>query len=412
VRPYADRGRRSLAVHKNPTVLSARRARKDASVRIGLIAHHVAPIVPPFGGGVESFTWYLARWLAGRGHHVTMYAPPGSHVPGVELRTLELQPPLSRAARGDVSMPPEAFMAAHHAYMQAMLELAADGERYDLVHSNTLHYLPIAMAATLPVPLLTTLHTPPTPWLESALRQAARRVLPPLSAVSSTTRNAWAAVTPRITVVPNGIDTERWRPGPGGDGAVWTGRLVPEKAPHLAIDACRRGGLPLRLAGPITDPTYWSREIDPRLGGDVEYVGHLDHDELRTLIGGARVALVTPVWNEPFGLVAAEAMACGTPVAGFARGGLPELVGDAGGRLATEVDAAALVSAIEEASALDRVAVRRHAVQTAGIDAMGHGYERLYDSLVVEQPDAGATAPERVPTRRRRTLPVPVSATP
>lgn len=371
-------------------------------MRIGLLAHHVAPIRPPFAGGVESFTWYLARWLAERGHDLVMYAPPGSDAPGVELRPLELEVTFSEAARNDVSMPPDAFMAAHHAYAHAMLDIAGEGRRYDLIHSNTLHYLPLLMAPTLRVPMLTTLHTPPTPWLESALRRGPGRATSPLSAVSTATRDAWAAIVPDVPVVPNGVDTRQWRPGPGGEGAVWTGRIVPEKAPHVAIDACRSAGLALRIAGPVVDGRYWSAQIAPRLGGDVQYVGHLDHDDLGRLIGRANVALVTPVWDEPFGLAAAEAMACGTPVAGFARGGLPDVVGTDGGRLVAGRDADALVRAVRAAVRLDRAAVRRHAVRTVGLDAMGHGYEALYDTLIARRPRPVPT-PAEVPVQRRRT---------
>lgn len=373
-------------------------------MRLGLIAHHVAPIRPPFGGGVESFTWYLARWLAERGHDVVMYAPPESHVPGVELRPLELGVTFSEAARNDVSMPPDAFMAAHHAYAHAMLEIAGEGRRYDLIHSNTLHYLPLLMAPTVRVPMLTTLHTPPTPWLESALRHGAGRANVPLSAVSTATRDAWATIVPDVPVVPNGVDTRQWRPGPGGEGAVWTGRIVPEKAPHVAIDACRSAGLGLRIAGPIVDRRYWSAHIAPRLGDDIEYVGHLGHDDLSRLIGRARVALVTPVWDEPFGLAAAEAMTCGTPVAGFARGGLPDVVGADGGRLVAGRDADALVRAVRAAMTLDRTAVRRHAVRTVGLDAMGLGYEALYDTLTARRPRP-VPDPTGFPVRHRRTTP-------
>ena len=82
-------------------------------MKVAVLAHHVAPIRPPFAGGVESMTWYLARWLAGRGHAVTMFAPPGSDVPGVTVRTLALEDVVGEAAARDVSMPAESFMAAH-----------------------------------------------------------------------------------------------------------------------------------------------------------------------------------------------------------------------------------------------------------------------------------------------------------
>src|ERR1700710_143833 len=98
-------------------------------MRIALIAHHVAPIAPPFVGGVESHTWYLARWLAKRGHKVTLFGLPGSQVPGVEIEELQMHDPMpSPEARRDVSSLPEPFLAAHHAYLALMLELAGRDE--------------------------------------------------------------------------------------------------------------------------------------------------------------------------------------------------------------------------------------------------------------------------------------------
>lgn len=348
-------------------------------LRIGLIGHHVGPIAPPFCGGVESFTWNLAHWLARHGHDVVLFALPGSCVPGAEVRPLPALPAISEAARADVGMPPERFLAAHHAYLSLLLELGQEDEHFDVLHSCTLHYLPVAMAATLPAPMLMTLHTPPTAWLESALRAAA--VPPKLTAVSRATAGAWGGIAERIDVVPNGVDVGAWPLGTGGAGAVWCGRIVPEKAPHLAIDAARAAGLPLRLAGPIIDRDFWRREVEPRLGPDAQHVGHLDHDELGALLGAADVLLVTPTWEEPYCLAAAEAMACGTPVAAFARGGLVDVVGTAGGRLARPGDVAGLARAARAAARQSRPAVRAYAARELSLDVTGAAYEARYHAL-------------------------------
>jgi glycosyltransferase involved in cell wall biosynthesis len=353
------------------------------TLRIAVIAHHVAPIAPPFGGGVESLTWYLTRWLARRGHEVVLYAPPGSAVPGVDVRELELEPVLSKASRNDVSMPPAAFMGAHHAYQKLMLELAADAP-YDVVHCHSLHYLPVALARLVSAPVLLTLHTPPTPWLESALRAPGAADALEISAVSGVTRRLWRSVTQVDEIVPNGVDLRAWPVGPGGDGAAWWGRMVPEKAPHLAIDAARAAGMTIRLAGPTIDRAYFAAEVAPRLGPDAVYEGHLDHRALARLVGTSRVALMTPAWEEPFGLAAAEAVATGTPVAAFARGGLLDIIGPEAGSLARPGDVGDLARALRSAAALPRAQVRAFAERTLGIDAMGRRYEAWYERVADE----------------------------
>src|SRR5690606_3376529 len=115
------------------------------------------------------------------------------------------------------------------------------------------------------------------------------------------------------------------------------------------------------------------------------YVGHLRTDELVTLVGQASVSLVTPCWEEPYGLVVAESMSCGTPVAGFARGALPELVDARHGRLVAPDDVVALARALVAAAELDRQAVRAHAVRTCSVESMIDGYESLYGATTLEQ---------------------------
>ncbi|MFD8615607.1 glycosyltransferase, partial [Streptomyces sp. NPDC059631] len=212
---------------------------------------------------------------------------------------------------------------------------------------NSLHYLPVAMAAAVPIPVVTTLHTPPTPWLESAV-QAQDHCPVAFTAVSAHTARAWRATVPAARVVRNGVDTRLWSQGPGGRHLVWSGRLVPEKGPHLAAQAARKANFPLLLAGPIGDARYFSQYVEPLLDGEVEYVGHLNQSHLAQLVGEAAAVLVTPCWDEPYGLVVAEALACGTPVCGYDRGALGEIVTPSCGRLAPADDAAALADLIPQ----------------------------------------------------------------
>lgn len=273
-------------------------------LRVAFIASARFPIREPFAGGLEAHTWWLARAPQRRGHHVELFAAPGSDS---KLGARELprrRTVLSDTARSDASMPSVTWMEEHHAYLGLMLDLARDGEnRFDIVHNNSLHYLPVAMAAALKVPVVTTLHTPPTPWLESAIKvQDSCPVT--FTAVSLFAAGAWRLTVPAARVVRNGIDMDFWRPGPGGGDLVWSGRLVPEKGAHLAIEAARAAGMQLRLAGPVSDRAYFEDRITPLLGDDVRYVGHLDGRELASLLGDASAALVTPSWDEPYGLVA------------------------------------------------------------------------------------------------------------
>lgn len=349
---------------------------RDLPLRIGLIGSVRFPQRPPFAGGLEAHTWMLAEGLRDRGHHVTVFgtdAPPGCVVRQV---TADWTP--SDTARADVSAVPDHVVSEHHAYLKILRSLALREVALDVVHNNSTHLLPVAMAPLIPVPMVTTLHTPPTPWLESALALCEPEAGHVVS-VSHANAAQWAPGTVD-EVIGNGVDCDVWRPHddlqPGG--AVWLGRLVPEKAPHLAIDAARAAGMELDLAGPLHDRRYHDREIAPRLGDDVRYAGHLAPEDCARLVAGAEVCIVTPVWAEPFGFVVAESLACGTPVAAFASGAIPELVDDRVGRMAPVGDVPKLAAAILEARDLDRDACRRHALARFSLDTMVDRYAEVF----------------------------------
>ena len=348
-------------------------------MRVCLIASARFPIREPFMGGLEAHTHALAGALVARGHDVSVFAAPGSDA---SLGVHELPVPeftSSAAARADVGSRPEAWMQEHHSYLGLMLALSGGRHGdFDVVHNNSLHHLPVAMSRAVAVPVLTTLHTPPLAWLESAIAYAA-----PTSAfvaVSDHVSRAWrGAVASRV--VPNGVDTDFWSLGPGGGRVLWSGRIVPEKAPHEAVEAALTAGLPIDVAGPVHDSAYFRERVQPLLGPTACYLGHLGGRELQRRVATAGAVVVTPAWEEPFGLVAAEALACGTPVAGYARGALPEVVDGSTGCLVAPGDVSALAAALRRAIRLDRAAARERACRLWNLHRMVDDYEQIYLEL-------------------------------
>jgi glycosyltransferase involved in cell wall biosynthesis len=141
------------------------------------------------------------------------------------------------------------------------------------------------------------------------------------------------------------------------------------------------------LAGPVSDPGYFNDQVQPQLGEKVHYAGHLDHSQLARVVGHASAVLVTPLWDEPYGLVVAEAMCSGTPVVAFARGGIPELVGPQSGRLVEPGDLAGMADAIPAAIRLPRDEVRNHALRRCSSGAMLRTYLDLYRDIIKQCKD-------------------------
>lgn len=348
-------------------------------MQIGIIAHLKHPIAEPFAGGLEMHTHLLAQSLRERNHNVTVFASCHSDESlGLEAICSET----AIASIGTAEATDVAFFKEHHAYLSLMNGLRH--RSFDIIHNNSLHYLPVTMADSLPMPMVTTLHTPPFCWLESGIRlcTAQNNVL---VGVSRSVANLWSHVRPTDAVILNGIDLQKFafypKPDPNGY-LVWYGRIVPEKGLHLAIEAARHIGLPIRIAGPILDESYFQSAIAPALGKDAVHVGHLAHRELAQLVGGARAFLCTPLWDEPYGLVVAEALACGVPVAAFARGAIPEILDASCGVLAIPDDVRSLAQAGLVALTLNRRACRARAEQMCDSERMVDSYEDLYQRQI------------------------------
>jgi glycosyltransferase involved in cell wall biosynthesis len=358
-------------------------------MRIAILAHVRQRIAQPFAGGMESHCWYLAAGLQDRGHDVVLFASGDSDprflIDPVLAEHYERTFPWAEH-RG--SAPLIAHLDA--GYAAACDRIAAGG--FDVVHNNSLHRFPLEQRRTAVAPTVTALHVPPYDalyWFVAASPAPRHR----LTVTSSRQLAAWwpQGAPPEVSVLHNGIDAARWPFTSRGDGsAMWCGRITPNKGPHFAAAAARRAGMALTLFGAIEDPDYWQAQVEPLLGGGIAYGGHLDGEALAAELGRASLFVFTPCWDEPFGLVAAEAMACGLPVAAFDMGAAREVIGEAG-VFAPAGDVAALADAMRAAIAIPRDVPRTRVMRLFTRDRWLDRCETLYRE-VARDPDAAVAA--------------------
>ncbi len=348
---------------------------------VGLMRH---PIAEPFAGGMESHTWWLTKKLIERGHDVTLFASGDSD------------------ARLNLNAPTESSLATHpkaqtllgeqacnmSAYASTIRQICHD--QFDVVHNNALHPLLLLSAADLPVPMMMVLHAPVYPELAAAMQYATARNASgnlAVAAVSKSVASAWQSIV-ESDVVYNGVDIGSWSfsSAPTPNLALWYGRFVPEKAPHLAIRAALKAGYSMQVAGPISDRDYFEEQVQPLLSHErVEYLGHLSHSQMKQVLARASVFVNTPVWDEPYGIVYAEALASGTPVAAFNRGAASEILDESCGAIAPAQTIEALSEAVLKAAQLSRYACRARAESFCNIDSMVDSYERMYQQLIDRQ---------------------------
>lgn len=370
---------------------SPTRLRTSAPLSICTIAPLRYPISQPHAGGLESALWNEVRTLRARGHRVTFIATDGSDflddgppefvIPAVDWK--------GDPRATDITYPPGYLERALPALGRALDLVATRSDEFDVVANHCLHGLPLARAGSLGVPMVSTLHTPVVPELvaahESSLAPRSRFL-----SVSAHTASEWAGVGIESTVLPNGVEVDDWPLGDGGDDLVWFGRIVPEKGTHLAIAVARMLGRRLTIIGRIGDAGYARDHVLPHLGDDVRHLGELNRAALAEIVGSSACALVTPVWEEPFGLVVPEALLCGTPVAGFDVGGVRESArGSVGMAVAPVGDTEALAAAAAQliSDAAVRPGLRSEIAASArarfGLDARTNALERVYHDLTV-----------------------------
>ena len=334
-------------------------------MRVWLLVDPEIPVPPRLYGGIERVVDLLARALDRRGHRVTVFAHPDSTVPCERV-----------AWPGHSSGSSAATLANARALLA---RLAGECREELVVHSFArLAYLaPLLPRDIATVQTYERRITPRSVWLGHVLSRGRLQ----LTACSGSCA-ASGDVVGRWHVVYNNVELEKYDFREVSDNAplMFLGRVERIKGPQHAIEVARRTGRRLMLAGNLPEhgpDVEWAQALVREAGAHVDYVGPVDDARKNALLGEAAALLMPIDWEEPFGIVMAEALACGTPVLGFRRGSVPEVVEHGRTGFVCE-DVEAMVRAVARIPEISRAACRASAERRFGADVIAADYEAVY----------------------------------
>jgi len=359
-------------------------SKNNKKLRIAQIAPLWVTIPPKKYGGIERIVAMLCDGLVERGHKVTLFAAPGSKTKA-KLITVFDKPLLD--AKISWSNPIWNLRNLSKAF-----EIANRGE-FDIIHSH-LDLWALFFQGLTKTPVLHTMHNPLYLSGTDALKDDRLRLFSEegyrtnIVLISESARNQAMVKLPRAKVIYNGIDLSHFKFNSiGGDRFVWIARMNRHKGVENAIAAAEKMGVKLLLAGRI-DPTqrkYFRKFIKPHLNRRIKYVGELTEDQLSDFYGSAKALLYPIQWEEPFGLVVAESMACGTPVIAYRRGSMSELIENGKTGFVVDSDLNKLVGAMKKIKQINRALVRKRVEQKFSKEKMVDNYEKLYYKLCLKK---------------------------
>ena len=339
-------------------------------MRVALFSPVWFPVPPTHYGGIEAVVQLLADGLVDAGVDVTLFAS------GDSTTKAELVSAFDTA--------PSEWIGHTYWELQHMLPFLEQRDEFDLVHDHS-GLLGLTVFGLTSTPTLHTVHGPLTDDPGEVYERVCATV-DGIGLVSLTLNQRRPCPTlPWVANVNNAIDVSRYPlERDPGDALLFLGRMSPEKGAHRAIRIARNVDRPLKIAAKCREPgeiAYFEEHVEPHLDDQIVYVGEVGHDAKCELLAEAH-ALVVPIeWEEPFGLVMIEALACGTPVIAMRRGSVPEILDD--GRTAFVADdLAGMVAAVDRAVELDPLELRADAEARFSVERMVDRYIAAYESSV------------------------------
>lgn len=343
-------------------------AHVDVPLRIVVVAPPWYAVPPTAYGGIEGLVGELVEALVARGHDVTSVGVGGSVPMGGFVQTYD-EPQF-------LFMGNELTGVVHSAEALEIVRSLAP----DVVHDHTSAFA--LGAASLDMPVVMTVHGPADG--EAGRYLAAVGSYVHLVSISRAQRSA-APELPWFDTVHNGLNLSKFPYSEHrGDHAIFLGRMSPDKGAHVAIDIAQAAGVRIKLAGKVTEDLeheYFETYVRPRLGPDVEWLGELGGSEKESALSQAACLLFPLQWDEPFGLVVLEALACGTPVLSLNRGAVPELMVDGVTGFVRDTPEE-LVPLFAQLGSIAPADCRRHVEQEFSMVATVEGYERVYRKAV------------------------------
>lgn len=356
---------------------------------VSLLKRKVTPVMT---ASRPRIIYEIASGLVSKGHDVTILGTGDSEVPGVEI--------ISIIPKAFIDLPPfENPFYAETAYLVQLAkkieEIASD---FDIIHNHTYpEFINLLIADKTKTPMITTVHGQATPEFDETLS-----LFPNTTLISLSKAHEQLFKKAKFEkIIYNGVDTDLYAfSDKNRKYLLWLGRLskaknkdgsfMDPKGIKWAIELARQTGERLLLSGNVEDMEFYNKDVKPYLNDKIQWVGPvsseqaLTREEVVSLMQGAKAFLMTINWEEPFGLVMTESMSCGTPVIGFNRGSVSEVVVD--GKTGLIVDpqegVEGLKKALERLPAIKFQDCREHVVNNFSLEKMVEGYEKIYGEIL------------------------------